>query len=114
MNKLKSFFAKIVGFFKSGSAERAFDTVASLVPKALPIVQQIAALTPNKTDDEIVGAFAKYGVPMTQQIGAVPGAQRGYLLLHLATEVLSADFPGLASNLLNAAVQVAFTGLKAA
>ena len=113
MDKLKLFFGKVVSIFKSGAAERAFNVVAGLVPKALPIVQSIAAMTPNKTDDEIAAAFATYGVPMTAQVQGTPAPQRGYLLLHLATEVLAKEFPGLATNLLNSAAQIAFTGIKA-
>ena len=47
MNYLKNVIQKIVSFFVSGKAEAAFNTVADLVPKALPIVREIAALTPN-------------------------------------------------------------------
>jgi|SRR5581483_4287866 len=109
----KSIIQKIVNFFKSGKAEAALTKAADLVPKALPIVQDIAAMAPNKTDQEILAVFQKYAVPDAAQFLATPSAQRGYLLLHLATEVLASQFPNIATNILNTAVQLAVTGSKA-
>ncbi|SPE26005.1 hypothetical protein SBA3_1240004 [Candidatus Sulfopaludibacter sp. SbA3] len=110
---IKSIVQKIVMFFKSGRAEAVLNQAAELVPKALPIVQEIAAMVPNKTDQEILSAFQTYAVPGAAQFLATPLAQRGYVLLHLATEVLAGQFPGVATNILNAAVQLAVTGSKA-
>ena len=110
---LKSIVQKIVMFFKSGKVEAVLTEAADLVPKALPIVEQIATLAPNKTDQEILAAFQKYAVPDAATFLSVPLAQRGYVLLHLATEALAAEFPGTATNILNAAVQLAVTGMKA-
>lgn len=113
MNTFKRIIQKIIAFFNSGKAEAALNQAAELVPKALPIVQEIASLTPNRTDDEIVAAFQKFAVPVATQYLATPVAQRGYVLLQLATQVLSTEFPGVATNVLNAAVQLAVTGAKA-
>ena len=113
MKFLKTIIQKILSLFTSSKAQAALERAASLVPFALPIVKQIAALTPNRTDDEIVSAFEKFGVSGAQQYLATPVAQRGYVLLQLATAVLAAEFPGLATNVLNTAVQLAVTGAKA-
>ncbi len=113
MNFLKNILKKIVQFFTSGKAEKAFDTAVALVPKAIPIVQSITAMTPNKADDEIAAAFAKYAVPFNAAWLDAPREQRGYLLLHLATQILAAEAPGVATNILNTAVQLAVTGTKA-
>lgn len=114
MGFLKSILSKIVKFFTGGSAEKVFNAVADLVPLALPIVQTIARLTPNRTDDEILSAFQNYGVAASiEQIRSTPADQRGYLLLQLATGVLSRRFPGVATNILNSAIQLAVTGVKA-
>jgi hypothetical protein len=113
MKFLRTIIQKIVGFFSSHRAQAALEKAAELVPQALPVVRRIAALTPNRTDDEIVAAFEKYGVPCAQQYLATPVAARGYVLLQLATAVLAAQFPGVATNVLNTAVQLAVTGNKA-
>ena len=114
MKFLKSVIQKIVSFFTSGKAEAAFNAAADLVPKALPIIREIAALTPTRKDDEILAAFDKFNVaPDVAQIRATPSAKRGYLLLQLATDVLAAQLPGIATNILNTAVQLAVTGMKA-
>lgn len=113
MKFLQILIQKIVGFFKSGKAEAALNQAAELVPLALPIVQEIATLAPNKTDQEMLAVFQKYAVPGAQQYLAAPVAQRGYVLLQIATQVLSQEVPGVATNILNAAVQLAVTGSKA-
>ena len=113
MNFLKSLVQKIVAFFKSGKAEEALNTAAELVPKALPIVQEITALAPNKTDEEILAVFQKFAIPGAQQYLSTPVAQRGYVLLQLATQVLAQEVPGIATNILNSAIQLAVTGSKA-
>ena len=113
MNFLKAFFKSILSVFTSGKAEKAFNTVAGIVPVALPIVEAIAGLTPNKSDDEILAAFRRFGVPAIAEIQNTPASQRGYLLLDLATKILAGKYPGVATNILNSAVQIAVTAMKA-
>ena len=113
MSFLKSLIQKIVAFFSSGKAEAALSKAVELVPKALPIVEDLAALAPDKTVQQIAGAFQKYGVPFSEEYLSAPASQRGYLLLQLATQVLAAEVPGVATNVLNTAVQLAVTGVKA-
>lgn len=109
---IKRIIQKIVSFFSSAKAQAALETAAALIPKALPIVQDIAALAPNRTDQEILAAFEKYAVPGAAQLLATQQSQRGYVLLHLATEVLAGECPSIATNILNTAVQLAVTGSK--
>ena len=113
MNFVKSVIRKIVSFFGSGKAEAALNQAAELVPRALPIVQEIAALAPNRTDQEILAVFQKFAVPGAAQYLAAPPAQRGYVLLQLATQVLAAEVPGVATHILDTAVQLAVTGSRA-
>ena len=110
---IKNVVQKIVSFFTSGKAEAALTHACELAPKALPIVEDLAALVPDKTMEQIEAAFQKYGVPFSQQLLATPPSQRCYLMLELATQVLAKKFPGVAMNVLNTAVQLAVTGVKA-
>ena len=114
MKFVKSIIEKVVGYFRSGKAEAALNQVAALVPKALPIVREIAALAPNRTDQEILALFQKFAVPGAAQYLATPAGKRGYVLLQLASQVLSAEVPGVATHLLDTAVQLAVMGVKAA
>jgi len=116
MNFITKFFAAIVGFFHKPAVEQAFTEVAQLVPLASPIVADIAALTPNRTVTEIATAYAKYGVPLAATISS--GADSTTIenaLFNLASTVLLKNLGnGAALNLVNTAVQVAFTAFKAA
>jgi hypothetical protein len=113
MKFLKGLIQKVVAFFGSGKAEAALNQAVALVPKALPIVEAVGALTPNRTIQEIEAAFQKYAVPFSQEWCATAAAGRGYLLPQLATTVLSRELPGVTTNVLNTAVQLAVTGSKA-
>jgi len=113
MKFISDLVRKIAAFFQSGKAEAALTKAAELVPKALPIVEQLNAIAPNRTDQQIEAAFQKYAVPFSSQILATPMAQRGYVLLQLATQILSIEFPGVATYILNTAVQLAVAGSKA-
>ena len=113
MKFVKTAVQKIVSFFSSGKAEAALTRACELVPKALPIVEDLAAIAPDKTMEQIESAFQKYGVPFSQQLLATAPSQRGFLLLELATQVLAKNVPGVAANVLNTAVQLAVTGVKA-
>ena len=113
MNYAKNIVRKVVSFFTSARAEAALTRACELAPKALPIVEDLAAIAPNKTLEEIESAFQKYGVPFSQQLLATAPSQRGYLLLDLASQMLAQKFPGVATTVLNTAVQLAVTGVKA-
>jgi hypothetical protein len=110
MNKLKQLLSKLTSLFTSGKAQAAFDQAIALVPKAIPIVTTIAALTPNRTDDEIAQAFAKYAQPFSAEYLNAPKEMRGRLLLQLASSVLAAEVPSAATRILDTAVQLAVTG----
>ncbi len=110
---LRNVLPRILGFFASDKAQAALNLAASLVPTALPIVTAIAAATPNRTDDELVAAFTRFAVPFDTAYLATPADQRGYVLMHLATQMMAAKVPSVATTVLNAAVQFAVTGALA-
>ena len=114
MSWLKRLFAKIEAIFNSPAIEAVEKEVETLVPLALPIVQEIAALTPNKTVQEVAVAYEKFAVPLAREIGS-DATSIGNALLNLATTVLQKNHaPAAAISLLNTVVQIALMGLKSA
>jgi hypothetical protein len=113
---LTSFVSKIDHFFQSGEAKKALQTTAEIVQYAAPIVQQIEAVAPNKTVEQVLSAYNKYGVTPTSAIAAGDATQMGNALLNLATTVLSKNLPvdkaGASTTILNTAVQLAVLALK--
>jgi hypothetical protein len=109
-----SFFKKVASWFGSGKAESAFNTALSLVPQLQPIVEFIASMTPNKADDEIVAAYKQYGVPLAKELLSANGLDKGALLMNLATQVAQKYYPRTPTNIIQLAIQVAVTALKAA
>lgn len=109
MNLLTKFLQKIASLFENPKVEAAFDDVAQIVTVAEPIVAGIAALTPNKTFQEVAAAYAKYAVPFSLVIEATPTAL-GNALLNLATTLVNKNLKNPAAvSLVNTAVQIAVT-----
>ena len=117
LNFLKKIISSIAAFFGSDKVKQALEAAASLVTIAAPIVQEIAALTPNRTVQEIEAAYAKYAVPFSSTILSNGPDATGNALLNLATgllrDKLPADKATLATNILQTAVQLAVTAIKA-
>jgi|SRR5581483_6192215 len=103
----------VVHFFSSGKAQAAVQEAGALVSLALPIVQEIDGLVPNKTVEQITAAYQKYGVPFVDGMASNPSGA----LLNLGTAVLQKNLPadkaGAATNILNTAVQLAVTAIRA-
>jgi hypothetical protein len=83
----------------------------------LPIVDELSGIDPKTAKfKEVADAYRKYGVPLVQSYTQDPNLL-GNALLNLATQVMRAKLPadkaGLPTNILNTAVQLAVTALKA-
>ncbi len=112
MHWLTSLFHKISWLFDSPKAKAIEAELAAMTQAALPIVQTIAALTPNKTVQEIAAVYEHYGVPLAVQIGSDPTSIEN-ALLNVATAVLQKNHASAtAVSLLNTAVQLAVTASK--
>jgi hypothetical protein len=116
MQKIKTFFARIIGFFSSGAAKKALDTAAALVPQAMPFIDiaaQIAAgLTPTTVDDAMLAeVHAKF--PRFFDGSLTTADEVKLYLLGVATQLLQARFPQVSTSVARAAVQVAYTAQHA-
>ena len=112
---MANIFSSILHWFQGShpKVQAALDQAAHIAQVALPIVEQIAALTPTRTDDEIIAAYKHFAVPVidAQVSGGIGGA--GAALLSLGTAVVQAQFPGLPVSLVQTGVQLAVTAYKA-
>jgi hypothetical protein len=117
MSWITNVLNSIASFFQSDKVKKAFQTAAELAQIALPIVQSINIMVPNKTLDEVVGAYRSYGVPFASTVFTDDPNAVGNALLNLATAVLKdklpADKANVATNVLHTAVQLAVTATKA-
>jgi len=105
-------------FFTSGKAEAALQQAAQLAVKAQPIVLAIEQAVPktNRTVNGVISAYTKFGVPFTSQLTTDPAGLR-HALLDLGTAILSQELgpeaSAIATNVLETAVQLAVTAMKA-
>lgn len=118
---IKSFFSKVAKLFGTPEGQAkvnaALGQAETLVQQVLPVVEAIAAATPNKTDDEIVAVVKKYAVPVTIPAGPMTDADKGALLLQTAVTAAETGVSaatGVPTSVLILAVQLAYTALRAA
>jgi hypothetical protein len=108
---------KIWSVISSPKAQKAIAQAAALVEIALPIVQELSAINPKSAKiQQVFDAYEKYGVPMIANYTQDPKSI-GNALLNLASEILRKKLPAsqadAATNILNTAVQLAVTAIKA-
>jgi hypothetical protein len=113
---LKAFFLKIAAFFSSGAANKALNTAAALVPKAMPFLDVAAAiatgLTPTTLDDAVLAQLhAKF--PHIFDGSLQTGDEVKLYLLGIATQLLQSSYPQVSTSVARAAVQVAYTAQHA-
>lgn len=122
-NVFVTFIAGIEALFTRAKAKEAVQKieadlakVAEILPHAIPIVEDIAALTPNKSVQEVTTVLEKYVGPVAQQIDDNPTAI-GNILLNTATtavqKILPPEKSGAAVSLIQTAVQLAVTAVNA-
>jgi mannose/fructose/N-acetylgalactosamine-specific phosphotransferase system component IIC len=105
---LTTLFKDVEGWFTSPKAQAAEATIASLLPTAMTIVQEINSLAPNRTLTEINAIATKYALPAVTALQS--GQTTGNVLLNLGTEILAKNHaPGAATSLLNTVIQLAVT-----
>ena len=115
-NPFSSFFKKIESWFTNPKVASALDTVAAVLENGgvQTIVNDIAALTPNKTVQEVINAYNKYAVPVSAGI-AEGIVTPGNALLNLATVLVQKNVKNTASSsIIQTAIQLAVTAAKAA
>ena len=110
MGKLLQFLKKIFEWFKSPAVRRAFEQAAELVPVVLPIVKQVAVMTPTRVDDELVELAERCGVPaLAEAWTKLPGDERGVALFQAVVLLASQVLPGISGKIVSLAVQMAYT-----
>jgi hypothetical protein len=115
--QIASGLKKLWVIISSPKARNAVEQAVSLVNIALPIVDELSVIDPKTAKlKEVADAYRKYGVPMIQSYTQDP-TSIGNALLNLATQLLRSNLPAdkaaLPTNILNTAVQLAVTSLRA-
>jgi hypothetical protein len=113
--QIASGLKKLWEIIASPKASNAVEQSASLVNIALPIVDELSTIDPRTAGlKDVADAYRKYGVPMIQ---SYTQDSIGNALLNLATQILRSKLPAnkarLSTNILNTAVQLTVTVLKA-
>jgi len=104
-------FKKIGGFFVSERGKAALQLISRMVPQVAPIVAALSILDPktaNATD--VIALYQKFQVTVTEVKNdpvAIANA-----LLNLATELAKRENPGIATSILQSAIQLALVSLK--
>ena len=111
MSWLTTLLKNFEGFFTSPAAKAAEQEIQSLLPVAITIVQEIDAIAPSKTLDQLNAVATKYALPTISALQS--GQTAGNVALNLATQILQKNHaPGAATSLLNTVIQLAVTAVN--
>lgn len=113
MKWIKTFYLKMLSYV-SGRAAQDIATAVELTRLALPIVQRVAALTPTRSDNELVRLFQEYAVPGVHAWLQLPREQRGRALMQVAATQLKRVAPDTVDRIIDLAVQAAVVESRAA
>ena len=107
------FFKRVAGWFGDGNAvKKVLDQAYGLLTAALPIVEDIAKLTPTRADDEIVALIRKWGLKL-HVLTYTDERSKGLFLHQIAAASLKRVFPGMPNSVIDLAVQLAYTAWRA-
>jgi len=115
---MKSFFDKLVTKLRSllgrfpKRSEEALLMAVELVPLAIPVVEQIAKWTPNRTLEEVLAVAKRMEVEVPLKTGEINRETLGSMLLWIATKVIRRRYPELPTYLIQTAVQMALTVVR--
>lgn len=110
--RVLSWFKRVWAWAMNERTIAALKRIDDMIDVALPIVKQIAALTPTRSDDEVIALFELLKLKVDGWLGLAP-ADRGAALLHAATVELQKRYPDVPINQLQAAIQLAVAVMKA-
>ena len=94
-----NFFTKLgralVTFFRSGNAEKLTQQVVDIAKWATPLLENLAALTPTRTDDQLIALNKRYVMPNLETWLKLDPKDRGPALLEAATVEAMKFFPAI-------------------
>jgi hypothetical protein len=109
MRSILRFFKNLFSKKSIDAIEHALQVAAPYVAMAMPIVEEIAKLTPTRSDDEILAVLKTFGL----HEGFYREADRGGLLRDIATEVVSRNVKDpVKTSVLNLAVELAYNATR--
>lgn len=116
MNWIKNLFSSVRSHYGKIFSDRLADgimhvisTVSPWVVKIYPIVEQIAALTPTRTDDEVLALAKKYALKFSKS------TPKDFILREVAKVMLKKEIPEdvvVQDYILNLAVELAYAKFK--
>lgn len=109
-------FSSVVRFFKGlfskktiKAIDNALEAAAPYVAAAIPVVETIIALTPTRSDDEILAVVKHFGLLNLFDMGS----DRGTILRDVAVEVVREKVKDrVPTSLLNTSIELAYQAVK--
>jgi hypothetical protein len=111
---IKDFFSFkwLTSFVDGPKAQKIVEDIETVAHVAIPVIEYIAKLTPNKADDEIAAVLKQYGVAEAEKFLALPAEHRGMALLAAATTGVQKLLPHIPVSSIQTGIQIALAGFK--
>lgn len=105
-------FKKIAELFGSEKWKKVVETIDSILPEALAVIEETGKLDTNSaTVQQILDMYNKYKYPLEIQL-TDNKTSKGNALLNLATLMLQEKKPGITTTLAQTGIQLALSILK--
>lgn len=107
MKRLLGFFKGIFSKDSRTALVEAFETIKPFMPAVFDVVKVAAALTPNKTDDEIVRLSLALGVPELWG-----DRSKEEVIRSMVAAAVKRALPGLPDVVINSTIEAAYLAVK--
>ncbi len=113
MNAIKTFLYKIISAFRSNQLQTRLAQAYNILQTVLPIVREIAALTPTRADDEIIALIEHYALPKVET--PLTDQQKADILRNSAVTLVKRELnrAGVSDSVISLAVEQAVQVVKA-
>jgi len=111
---MKKFLQKIASIFASIFSKNFWDRLLAGIEAVTPyleitydVVKVAAAMTPNRTDDELVALAERFGVPAIWQ-----SQDKGQAIREIVYAALKAKLPDLPDRTIYRAIELAYGAMR--
>lgn len=107
LNNIWRWLKKLMGSETADIITAGIQAAAPYLPEIYQVVRWVAQMTPNRTDDEILAAADKLGVP------ALIGAQdKSAALAQMVLQWAMRKWPGAPERRVRRAIEIAYGAIK--
>lgn len=105
---LATFLSRLVSQDLISRILKGIESAGPYLQTACAFARTAAAMTPTRTDNQLIALADELGVPALLE----PGLDRGVAIARIVFRALKTKFPEIADRVLNRAIEIAYGAIK--